>query len=66
MKPPPRSFGGGHWRRAGVLSLADGVEPPLQAQAIELGERQAYEDVDAVGEHPQRICECKADFGLCS
>ena len=36
MARPNRSFGGGHWRRACILGLADGVELLLQAQAIEL------------------------------
>ena len=63
MARPNRSFGCGR-RRPGILGLADGVELLLQAQVIKLSERQADEDVDAVGEHPQRIGEGKADFGL--
>ena len=47
-----------------VLRLADRVELLLQAQPVERAERQADEDVDAVGQHSERVGEGEADFGF--
>jgi hypothetical protein len=38
----------------------------LQTEVIELGERQAHENVYAVGEHSERIGKSKSNFGLVS
>src|SRR5262249_12789264 len=45
-----------------VLRRSNGIKLFLQTQFLELVERQAHKNIDAIGEHSQRIGKGEANF----